>query len=73
MNKKLVVPKKVPVKSATQGKKGTLLYPIHNHLETEPCMESCPNYRAKHIKTEMITITPTPVWGYTIEWDGWKE
>lgn len=29
-----------------------LLYPIHNHLETEPCTESCPNYRARREKNE---------------------
>lgn len=55
-----------------KGKRGNIFYPIHNHLETEPCTESCPNYRANHIKTETITIKAVPAEGYTIPWDvGW--
>jgi len=44
------VPENVPLKSGAQGKKGKLLDPIHNHLETESCTASCPNYRAKLVK-----------------------
>ena len=34
--------KKTPAKESPPK-----LYPIHNHLDTEPCTEKCPNYRAR--------------------------
>jgi len=50
MSEKSVVPEKSSRREQFAGNRGKLLYPIHNHLETEPCTESCLNHRAKLVK-----------------------
>ncbi len=61
MSRKLNVPAKSPKRKVISGKSGTLLYPIHNHLETEPCTVSCPNFRANHIKETKQIETRLPM------------